>query len=360
MSRYILFMLGFVLMNSYGSAMITKFARLLLFLTLASLSVGGVRTIYRNTSQNIAMKPLTLDPAHPGVRRVGELVFLQAWELGSGNPDFGGISALTALLDGRFVGVSDAGTLIGFGLTSDDRTDRPFIAPLPESHGPRKTYADRDSEGISFDADSGQFWVSYEAKHAIRRFSRSFARSNGMVRPAEMQGWSANRGAETIIRLRDGRFVVIAESLDPDTHQALLFSGDPVEPGTSISKFSYRPPAGYRVTDGTMLPDGRLLILNRSIGFPKGFAAKLAVLDPAVVKSGATVAGKVIATLAVPLLVDNMEGVAITREGNDTIIWLVSDNNFNFWQRTLLMKFKLSEQNKKKPEASPAPGFDSL
>lgn len=340
--------------------MIAKFARLFLLLTLTALSVGGVRTIYRNTSQNIAMKPLTLDPAHPGVRRVGELVFLAAWELGSGNPDFGGISALTALPGGRFVGVSDAGTLIGFGLTSDDRTNRPFIAPLPESHGPSKTYADRDSEGISFDAESGQFWVSYEAKHAIRRFSRSFARSNGMVRPAEMQGWSDNKGAETIIRLRDGRFIVIAESLDPDIHQALLFSGDPVEPGTSISKFSYLPPAGYRVTDGTTLPDGRLLILNRFIGFPKGFAAKLAVLDPAVVKPRATVAGKVIATLAAPLLVDNMEGVAITREGNDTIIWLISDNNFNIWQRTLLMKFRLAERNKKKPDAEPAPGFDSL
>lgn len=341
--------------------MIAKFTRLFLLMTLAALSLGGVRTIYKNNSQNIAMKPLTLDPAHPGVRRVGDLIFLAAWELGSGNRDFGGISALTALPGGRFVGVSDAGTLVGFGLTNDDRTDRPFIAPLPESHGLGKTYADRDSEGISFDADSGQFWVSYEAKHAIRRFSRSFARSNGMVRPAEMQGWSANKGAESIIRLRDGRFVVIAESLDPDTHQALIFSGDPVEPGTGISKFSYRPPAGYRVTDGTMLPDGRLLILNRSIGFPKGFAAKLAVIDPAVVKSGATVAGKVIATLAAPLLVDNMEGVAITREGNDTIIWLISDNNFNIWQRTLLMKFRLSERGqKKKPEASPAPGFDSL
>ena len=47
---------------------------------------------------------------------MGDLVFLGAWELGSGNGDFGGISALAALPGGRFVGVSDAGTLIGFGL----------------------------------------------------------------------------------------------------------------------------------------------------------------------------------------------------------------------------------------------------
>ena len=344
-----------------AGAMTTKFAKLFVLMALTMLSAGGVRTIYRNNSQNIAMKPLTLDPSHPGVRRVGDLIFLAAWELGSGNPDFGGISALTALPGGRFVGVSDAGTLIGFGLTGNDQTNRPFIAPLPESQGPGKTFEDRDSEGITFDADSGQFWVSYEAKHAIRRFSRSFARSNGIVRPAEMQRWSDNKGAETIIRLRDGRFIVIAEGLDNDVHQGLLFSGDPVEPGTSISKFSYRPPPGYRVTDGTMLPDGGLLILNRTIGFPKGFAAKLAVVDPEIVKAGAMLTGTVIATLTSPLLVDNMEGLATTREGGDTVIWLVSDNNFNIWQRTLLMKFRLSMRGqKKKPDASPAPGFDSL
>ncbi len=341
--------------------MTAKLLRIFIIATLAAISVGGVRTIYNNNSQNIALKPLTLDPAHPGIRRLGDLIFLQAWELGSGNSDFGGISALTALPGDRFVGVSDAGTLIGFGLTSDNQADRPFIAPLPESHGSDKTYADRDSEGIAYDPDSGQFWVSYEARHAIRRFSRSFARSNGLVRPIEMQGWSSNKGAETIVRLMNGRFIIIAEGLENGIHEALLFSGDPVEPATAISQFTYRPPAGYRVTDGAVLPDGRLLILNRSINFPIGFSAKLAVLDAADVKAGDMISGKVIATLAAPLLIDNMEGITITSEDNETIIWLISDNNFNIWQRTLLMKFRLSERaKKKKPEASPAPGFDSL
>lgn len=341
--------------------MTAKFTRLLLMLVLAALSVGGVRTIYRNNSQNIATRPLTLDPAHPGVRRVGELIFLQAWELGSDNSDFGGISALAALPGGRFVGVSDAGTLIGFGLTSDDRADRPFIAPLPEAQGPGKSFRDRDSEGIAYDAYSGQFWVSYEAKHAIRRFSQSFSRMNGSIRPAEIQGWPSNKGAETLVRLRDGRFLVIGETLEEEEHPALLFSGDPVERGTAITHFRYWPPAGYRVTDGSALPDGRLLLLHREIGFPRGFAAKLAILEPSTIIGGESVKGRVIATIAPPLLVDNMEGAAITREGDDIIIWLISDNNFNIWQRTLLMKFKLSERRqKKKPEASPAPGFDSL
>ena len=342
--------------------MIARIFRLLPVLLLVFLTVGGVRIIYPSSSQSIVLRPLALDPAHPGPRRVGDFIFLSAWELGSNNENFGGISALAALADGRFIGVSDAGTLIGFGLTRDDQTDRPFIAPLPDSRGLQATYKDRDSEGIALDVDSGQFWVSYEANHAIRRFSRSFARSTGIVRPREMQNWPINKGAECIIRLVDGRFMVISESLeDDDSHQALLFSGDPVEPGTDIARFTYRPPAGYRVTDGAQLPDGRLLILNRWVGVPNGFAAKLSLVDTSSIEKGANVSGKVIATLSSPLLVDNMEGIAIRRDGAHVIVWLVSDNNFNIFQRTLLIKFRLSERRqKKKPEAVAAPGFESL
>ncbi len=342
--------------------MTVRIIRLCLVLSLACLAVGGARTIYPSASQDIALRPLQLDPAHPGKRRVGELIFLDAWELGSRNDDFGGISALTALKDDRFVGISDAGTLIGFGLTNDDRVDRPFISPLPDSRGPRATFEDRDSEGISHDPDSGQFWVSYEANHAIRRFSRSFARSTGIVRPREMQIWPSNKGAETLVRLSDSRFIAISESLeDDDTHRALLFSGDPVEPGTDITPFHYRPPLGYRVTDGLQLPDGRLLILNRRVALPNGFSAKVAIVDVSVVGKKEPVAGKVIATLAAPLLIDNMEGIAVTKDGPDSIIWLISDDNFSIFQRTLLMKFRLSERaHKKKPEAAAAPGFDSL
>lgn len=319
--------------------------------------------MYSNRSQNIALIPLQLDPAHPGRRRLGELIFESAWELGSGNSDFGGISALTALPDGRFIGVSDAGTLIGFGLTNDDRTDRPFIAPLPGTFNPDVSYKDRDSEGLVHDPATGQFWISYEVHHAIRRFTPSFSRMDGIVRPKEMQNWPGNSGGEAIARLGDGRFVLFSEKgneTNDGAMDALLFSGDPVESGTAISRFHYRAPKGYRITDATLLPDGRLLLLHRRLGFPDGFRAKLALLDPRAIKQGVTLEGQVIATLAPPLLVDNMEGVAVTREGAATIIWLISDNNFNIFERTLLMKFRLAEKTKKKPEATTAPGFESL
>jgi hypothetical protein len=334
--------------------------RIALLTVLAMLAVGGVRIMQKNRSQNIALSPLTLDAANPKRTKVGALDFIAAWELKSDNGDFGGISALVALKDGRFIGVSDAGALIGFGLTNDARTDRPFIAALPGSDG-AANYKDRDSEGISYDPTSGRIWVSYEHHHGIKRFPPSLARVDGAVRPTEMQGWPRNSGAEAIVRLKDGRFIVIAEGgKDDGIYPALHFSGDPVETGTTSFPFRYRPPAGYRVTDGTVLPDGRLLMLNRRIGFPDGFTAKLSIVDPNAIQRGATVSGKVIATLQPPLLVDNMEGVTITEEEGRIIVWMISDNNFNIFQRTLLMKFALNLPDMKKPEADNAPGFESL
>jgi hypothetical protein len=340
--------------------MLNRLRRLLLIFALAVLAIGGVRTTYKNTSQNIAMTPLLLDESNPARKAVGPLTFLGAWELRSDNGDFGGISALVALRDGRFLGVSDAGALIGFGMTGDTLTDRPFIAALPGAFGKGVSYKDRDSEGIAYDPVSGRVWVSYEHSHAIRRFPASMSRVDGMARPDAMRNWPRNSGAEALVRLSDGRFVAFAEGgPDDGIYPAIHFSGDPVEQGTSHFDFRYRPTEGYRITDATQLPDGRLLLLERRIGFPQGFTAKLLILDPAKIMRNAIVSGEVIATLEPPLLVDNMEGVAITQDAGRTIIWLISDNNFNAIQRTLLIKFALDLPNKK-PEAQNAPGFDSL
>lgn len=330
-------------------------------LALAFLAIGGVRIVYPSNSQNIALSPLSLDPNHPGIRRLGDLVFLNAWELRSNNEDFGGISALTMLADGRFIGVSDAGTLIGFGLGNGGNMDRPFIAPLPDKPLSGFDYRDWDSEGVAYNPGSGEFWVSFEANHAIRRYSRSFSRVTGTVSMSGRHKWAANKGVETLVRFPDGRFVAIAENLEQGLHEGYLFSGDPVENGTVKTWFQFRPPAGYRVTDAVLLSDGRLMLLNRSAGFVRGFSAKLSILEPSRIRKDAVVAGDVVATLGAPLLVDNMEGIAVTADKVGDAIWLISDNNFSIFQRTLLMKFRLMERrSKKKPKAVAAPGFDSL
>ena len=354
-------MFELVFMNAMKPAMRKRLPRLALLLLLMLAAVGGHRVYSRNYSQQIELVPLELDESDPDRKKVGTLTFLNAWELRSDNSDFGGISALAVIDNNRFLAVSDAGALIGFTLGQSNRMEDSFIAALPGAYGDEADYRDRDSEGMTRDPSSGRIWVSYEARHAIRRFSPSLGRIDGTKRLTFTDGWKANGGVEAIARLRDGRFVLFSETHHraDSSNSAFLYSGDPVEAGSQTTPFGYRAPEGYRPTDATLLPDGRLLILNRRIGLPQGFSAKLALLDPAKIESDKAITPQVIATLASPLLVDNMEGLAVTEENGRIIVWMISDDNFTPLQRTILMQFALDLPNKK-PEAETAPGFETL
>ena len=152
-----------------------------------------------------------------------------------------------------------------------------------------------------------------------------------------------NVGSEAMLRLLDGRFVLFREerARSDGTIEALLFAGDPAVAGTSARPIRYRPPAGYRITDATTLPDGRLLFLNRRFGLPEAFTAKL-TLAP---KPGSgpidLLSGEEIAHFELPLPVDNLEALSVTRENGRTVVWIASDDNLNPIQRTILLKLAL-------------------
>jgi hypothetical protein len=339
--------------------MFSRCAKTALILLLAIASVGGHRSYWRNGSQTIAAVPLSLHPSDPKRTKVGALTFLGAWSLSSNNSDFGGISGLAVRPGNRFLAISDAGTLIAFTFTSSHRLDNGFIAPLP---GAAETdYRKRDSEGMAYDPASGRIWISYEGIHIIRRFPAALSRVDGVRRLEFAKDWKGNGGAEAMVRLPDGRFIILVEThvRKDGSNSAFLFSGDPVEPGSSLTPFGYHAPDGYRPTDAAMLPDGRILVLNRRISFPDGFAAKLTIVDPADISRDVVVEPVTVATIAAPLLIDNMEALAVNEEGGQSIVWMLSDNNFSALQRTLLMKFALELPNKK-PEAETAPGFETL
>jgi hypothetical protein len=72
------------------------------------------------------------------------------------------------------------------------------------------------------------------------------------------------------------------------------------------------------------------------------FTATIALVDlPARFTPGMRLEARVLLTLAPPLLADNFEGIATTSEGGRTMVWIISDDNHENFQRTLLVKFAL-------------------
>ena len=164
------------------------------------------------------------------------------------------------------------------------------------------------------------------------------------------RAFQESAGYSDAVILRDGRFFVFSESrsIRPGVTVGLIFRSDPAEPGAKAVSFAYQPPQGYRITDIAQLPSGRLVALHRRFNLAEGVSAKIALIETDEIKPKALVRPRVIATLRPPLPVDNMEGIAVDREGQRTILWVIADDNYLLLQRSLLLKFELSE-----PPSSP-------
>lgn len=333
----------------------------------------------RNDSQYINLEPIHLNREDPKQKTVGRLEFLAGWKMSSENSAFGGFSAMLAMPDNRFFLLSDAGDLAGFTLNErTNKAERPFIAPLPDGPPKKNEFAKQnwDAESIAHDPSTGQFWVGFEHQHNIWRYGRAFARKESAMAIEAMQKWPANGGAEALLRLEDGRFLIFSESAraDDDSYHALIAHGDPSIAGTAIDSFSYAPPARFNITDAALIPGNKALMLHRRFTPLGGVSAILSIANLADVAPGKTLRSKPIATLKSPNRVDNMEALAVTREEENIIIWIASDDNFNSFQETLFLKFRLlvdqpnsrkkpndaqkSEEDKEKAELKP--GFSSL
>lgn len=289
----------------------------------------------RHYAGTIRYEPVALDRSDPMRHTVGKLRYLGGWSIHSDDPRLGGLSALHVTPAGIWA-ASDAGWLIRMPLPG--RAGRVAIRALAEG---RKQ--DRDAESMV--VHDGKAWIGLERANAVWRYSLRDGKREAAAEPAAMRGWHGNSGAEAMLRLADGRFLIFSEGGDDTADSAALsFDGDPAEPRTPAIAFRYRPPAGYRITDAALLPDGRIIALNRRFRISEGVSVRVTLSDLSDIAEGQTLGGAEIAAFAAPLTVDNFEGISVTREGGRTIVWIVSDDNYNpLLQRTLLMKFALKE-----------------
>ncbi|MCB2051478.1 MAG: esterase-like activity of phytase family protein [Novosphingobium sp.] len=267
---------------------------------------------------------------------------LAAWQLASDDADFGGYSALAMLGNGRFLALSDRGRQLRF----DDPSAGPMRAVMARfAASERQDKFDTDAEAMTRDSVSGTLWAAYEYGNAILRVAADG--TSRKVSPRAMADWPENSGPEAMVRLADGRFIVLSESQGGafgGGGEGLLFPGDPVA-GAKPLQFGFQAPDGYRPTDMAALPDGRVMILLRKVVFPvpPRFSSALLLADPATIGANRLWQGKIVARFDSPLPTENYEGLAISADSDDAgavIVWMISDDNTAVLQRTLLLKLR--------------------
>ena len=112
--------------------------------------------------------------------------------------------------------------------------------------------------------------------------------------------------------------------------------------GPSPGQFSVRRTEDFDVSDAVLLPAGDLLILERKFSWLAGLFIRIRRIPLKSITPGAVIDGPSIFEADLTDEVDNMEGIDVhlTPEG-ETMLTMVSDDNFSPIQRTLLLQFAL-------------------
>ncbi len=317
---------------------------LLLMLFLPGYS-GEKRLALLPARLPIVAERVLLDELDPARVKLGGLTFLGGVRLTSPAHEFGGFSAMTVTGD-RFTLLSDGGNAVMFRLDPRWRVGEARAVALRDGPGAGWSKLERDTESLTHDPVTGRLWVGYERANQIWRYGPGFGRAEAHAAPPAMAKWPNNGGAEAMVRLRDGSFIVLGENskgVGKGLRPGLWFAGDPVVEPRRGFRFAYRSPQGYSPTDIAELPDGRLVVIDRKFSLREMFTATVSIVERSAIRAGSVVRGREIARFAAPVLHDNFEAVAAVREGRDTILWIASDDNQWFFQRSLLLKFRLDD-----------------
>lgn len=276
---------------------------------------------------------------------LGPFLLTGAWQLTSANSNFGGYSGLVVPRPGWLRAYSDMGQVLEMpqpGLPGTARQSAVFGSEFGQKSA-------RDVEAASFDPATGVTWLALEGRNALVRLDRDQRPDPaGFIQPAPMRRWTLNSGPEAMVRLRDGRFLVLAEAYASwrasGAHQAFRLSPGAGGRPETAEGFTFAGLAGFRPTDMAQLPDGRVLVLLRRLRWPMPprFGTWLVLADPDAIVPGQPWRAIPLASLDGTGLEENYEGLAIEPgAAGQVTVWLISDSNAAVTQRTLLLRLSL-------------------
>ena len=331
-------------------------------LLLAAPRIAGAQTPKRGAVDEFSVtapaaievnaRPLQLfDPRDRSRTRFGALEYRSGLVLTSRYRGFGGLSGLRLDAKGEhFIAISDKGGWFTGRIVYSGRVMTHLAeveaAPLLGPDGrPITARGWFDSESIAL--DGSLVYIGLERVNQVLRydFAEGFTRARGEVvpMPPAVRKLPNNKGLEGLVVVPKGQplagtLIALSErGLDDKGNLIAFLVGGP-QPG----QFSIRRSENFDISDAVILPSGDLLILERKFSIMAGVGIRIRRLALRDIAPGALVDGPSIFDADFSEEIDNMEGIDahVTDEG-DTVLTLVSDDNFSLIQRTLLLQFTL-------------------
>ncbi len=284
--------------------------------------------------------------------QVGAVTFRGGLVLTGNHPDFGGLSSLTFLDSQRFLSLTDKGRFVSGTLQLADGRPSAITAVtlsrMLNSGGtelPNKYSSDSEAlDLIIRNGSAAAVRVGFEGLTRVADFDLTNGLPGGPARPIAVPDWmSALKGEDSIESL------CIAPPASPVAGSTLLITEElSREPGTWAATLlgvadkgdlHLKKEGGVNPTDCAFLPNGDLLVLERAFSFLT-FTVQIRRIPAAMVRAGSIMDGEVLLR-ASGGEVDNFEGLAVRSVNGETRLTILSDNNFNGIQRTLLLDFAL-------------------
>lgn len=278
------------------------------------------------TAITIAAAPLELGGALEG------LTFAGGWHLTSDESGFGGLSGIEVQENGDLLTVSDQGSFVLIGMDNGTPNGTGTMARMRGSDGNLLSgKRDTDAEGLV--TRNGVAFVSFERNHRILAFDSGGCGANARgvevaKLPIEQDGKSVkeNGGAEALSLNEAGELTFGYETGPANGAPIGTVRGD----GNARFTADSNAPRGFAQVGRDEL-NGTLAELFRSYDPIRGNRNVIRI-------------GDISARLTRPMAVDNFEGIALQEMPDGTTrIWIVSDDNFNKNQRTLLMAFDVAQ-----------------
>ncbi|MEQ9518923.1 MAG: esterase-like activity of phytase family protein [Parvibaculum sp.] len=304
------------------------------------------------TPLEITAAPVFWVPEKPDEAEAGQLTFVGGLELISDNSAFGGLSGLIVGNEGdALIAITDQGNWLTADLVWQDgkpaALGNALIAPIRDEKGaPLDGKAENDAESLTVahggDPRTSPALVGFERHARILSFDLP---SLGLDAPAQrvadfgvFKDLVNNSGLEAITLLPDGSLLALSEeTLDDEGYivGARLTQTEAIP----VRLKQHRP---YALTDIAQLPNGDLITLERRYSTFGGVGMLLRRIPASMLEGTEPLDGDILLEANSSRSIDNMEGLDIrTGPEGQTLLYLVSDDNFNPLQRTLLLVFEL-------------------
>lgn len=298
------------------------------------------------TPEAITVTAQPIRTFHPGdeTARFGALAFRGGLVLTSDFRGFGGISGFSLSGSGRFLAVTDAGVFLSGHLDTDGDTPTGLsevkaAAVLDQAGRPQATRGRGDVEALAVGPDG--VYVAMEDVNEIWRYPPDpLGKAGAMVPAPGIRNLRRNLGLESLAFIPSGplqgALVGIGEEGADKTADLPGFIIGGRKPGN----FTVAKSGVFNATDLALGPAGEMYLLERHYAVTTGVKMQIRRFQLAEVKPGARLVGEVLGTFDMGYEIDNMEGLAVTTgAGGETLLTLVSDDNFNPLQRTILLRF---------------------